>query len=607
MKLLLTCILKDDSELPMATRMLDSFMPFFDGLAVCINGTTGRTEGLKALIKKHGGQFVRATPDTNPELYHNGKFAHFAEARNLSFKLASEMQKEGKYDYWSWADVDDVIVNGEELKVCAEKSAKLGADGVFFTYWYSVNVDAKGNVTSLNIDHLRERLLRPNVFKWVSRLHEVAVPIDGNYEPKWANWDLSEKEGRFCRWIHLTNTERAEEALKRNITLLELQREDELKQGKDDPRTIFYIAKTLYDLKRPEDYAKIEDLLKQYLQKSGWAEERSFACEYLGNLYCLQGRHRDARDAYFEASKQFGNRHMQYLLIAREYYELDLLDEAKHWLSVAMKMPPPTTRTTIGNPLEVQVMAASISYNLAIREQNLDEAIKWLEIRQTLMGVPDDGMLKTLKDARLLNDAANWVFSYARWLKDNGHLDRLPSLLASLPLELGREAFAYHLANEITPPRIWADNEIAYFASFGSPHFEQWSGKSLSKGIGGSETAVIELARRWVRKGYKVTVYCDPREDEGEIDGVTYKPYYTINWKDKFNILILWRHPYFLDRVESAKKIFLDMHDVCSQLDFTPERMAKVDKVFFKSNYHRKMIPQLPDEKAAVIGNGIDI
>lgn len=605
MKLLLTCIFKDDTEIEMAERMLASFMPYFNGLAVGITGTSTKTEKLKELVKKYKGQLVRTTPETHPEIYHDGEFANFAQARNEVFKLASEMQKETPYDFWAWADVDDVLVSGEEIKLVAQNAKKQDADGVFFTYWYSVNVNDKGQITSVNIDHLRERLLKPNIFKWVSRLHEVAVPIDGNYQPKYLNYDLNEKEGRKCLWIHLTNDTRVLQALERNIKLLELQRADELAKGQDDPRTTFYLAKTYYDLRKPEYFPRIEELIKDYLQKSGWAEERSFACEYLGNLYCLQGKHREALSAYFEASKQFGNRHMQYILIAREYYELGLMDEAKFWIDVAMKMEPPKTRTTIGNPLEIKVMAASIQYNLAIKENRLDDAIKWLEIRQNLMNMPDDGMLETLKEARLLNDAANWVFQYAKWLKEHNHLDRLPSLLASLPLELGREAFAYHIANEVVEPRVWGDKEIAYFASFGGEHFEQWSGKSLAKGIGGSETAVIRLAEEWAKKGYKVTVYCDPREDEGEINGVIYKPYYTINWKDTFNILILWRHPYFLDRVTKAKKIYLDMHDVCSQLDFTQERMDKLDKVFFKSKYHRNMIPKLPDSKAIVISNGI--
>lgn len=598
-------IVKDDSEKEMFERCLLSFMPYFQGLAVGITGTSGKTQELKKLVEKFDGKYVRTTPETHPNIYHEGKFAHFAEARNEVFRLADELNKTEKYDFYSWADVDDVLIHGEELDKCAERAKELSLDSVFFTYWYSVLLDEKGAIKNVAIEHLRERLLKPGVFKWTSRLHEVAVPLDDKYEPKHSLYDLNPQEDRHTVWAHLTNEGRVMDAMRRNITLLELQRADEIARGQNDPRTIFYLAKTHYDMRTPEDYAISEKLIHEYLGLSGWAEERSFAWEYLGNIKCIQGKHNEAKDCYFEASKQFGNRHMQYLLIAREYAELNLMEESDFWLDVALKMDEPKTRTTIGNPTDIKFLAASLKYNQAIRQSKLEDAIYWYKVRLGVMGEPDDEALKMLKEAKELNDNAKNVFNYARWLKDTGHTNKIPALLESLPLELGREAFVHFIANEVNEPRTWADNEIAYYASMGGEHFEQWSGKSLARGIGGSETAVVRLAEEWVKKGYKVTVYGDPRDDEGEINGVIYKPYYQINWKDKFNILILWRHPYFLDRVESASQLFVDLHDVASQLDWTDERMKKVDKVFFKSKYHRAMVPKLPEEKARVISNGI--
>jgi len=154
-------------------------------------------------------------------------------------------------------------------------------------------------------------------------------------------------------------------------------------------------------------------------------------------------------------------------------------------------------------------------------------------------------------------------------------------------------------------PRIWGENEICYFASWGSPHFEQWSPKSLGKGMAGAEVAVIGLARQFAKDGYKVTVFCDPGKDAGEYEGVLYMPYNTVNWSDTFNILILWRAPYFPDRHIKAKHLYVDFHDVVSQANWTDSGMSKVEKFFFKSKDHRSMLPDLPDEKAIVIGNGI--
>jgi hypothetical protein len=178
-------------------------------------------------------------------------------------------------------------------------------------------------------------------------------------------------------------------------------------------------------------------------------------------------------------------------------------------------------------------------------------------------------------------------------------------LLQSLPPEPSREPPAAMIANEDSEPKVWGDDTIVYYASWGTEHFEQWSGKSLSRGIGGSETAVIRLAEEWVKKGWKVTVFCDPREEAGLINGVEYRPWYEINWKDTFNTLILWRSAHLLDRDIKAGRLFMDLHDLAYQHEYTPERMFKLTKVFFKSKYQRATLPDLPDDKAVIISNGI--
>jgi hypothetical protein len=163
----------------------------------------------------------------------------------------------------------------------------------------------------------------------------------------------------------------------------------------------------------------------------------------------------------------------------------------------------------------------------------------------------------------------------------------------------------YQIANEVMEPRKWGEKTIVYYASFGGKFFEEWNAESLKSGIGGSETAVIQLAKRWQKLGYEVTVFCDCGDKQGIYEGVIYRPYWEINWNDTFDTLILWRSPHLLDLDIHAKKIFMDLHDVASNLDFTPERVKKLTKVFFKSQYQRKMLPNVPDEKAVIISNGI--
>lgn len=606
-RIVLTAIFKDDSEYDLAERMLQSFMPHVQGLVVGITGVNAKTQRLERLIKRHKGKCIITTPQTHPNIYHEnaGKyfFANFAEARNVVF---AEADKLTGYDWYTWADVDDVLTSPQELQKVADEAKDKNFDAVFFTYWYSVRVKKDGTFgpDDVVIEHARERLLRPKMFKWVSRLHEVAVPKDENYKPLLTQYTYEPKEGREMVWAHITDEKRSLANMQRNIQILELQVRE---QDRKDPRTILYLAKTYYDM-RTKEYDDLALLLfDEYLNgkyPSGWAEERAGAWEYVANIFSRRGDHASSIKALHSSLAEYPNRHMTFLQLAKEYSELQNFEASDFWLNACLRMDKPETRTTISNPLEIKFMSASLKYNEAMRKQKLDDAIYWMKIRNQLSG-QDDGMLKVLEESKLMNEAAKWVFNYAKWLKDTGNKEKIQKLLESLPFDLGREPFANFIANEVNEPKIWPNNSIVYFASWGGEHFEGWSPKNMQHGIGGSETAVIELTKRWVKMGYDVTVFCDPRDNEGDYEGVHYRPWYEMNWKDTFNILILWRSPHLMDREIKARRLLMDLHDVASQLDWNELRVQKVDKIMVKSNFHRKMLPKVPDEKIQVISNGI--
>lgn len=602
MKILLTAIFKDDTEIEMAERMLSSFMPQVDGLCAAITGT-GEHKLLEKLLTEYKATYVVTAPESHPQIYHEGKFANFAAARNVTFDLAD---KQEGYDWYLWADVDDILTTQNELRAVAKEALKMKMDTVFFTYWYSIALDENNefNESSVIIDHLRERLLRPKVFKWVSRLHEVAVPKDDAYKPTHTLYEFDRKKGQTLAWAHLTTQDRQLDTGERNAMILKLQIEDE--KGKD-PRTLFYLAKTYFDMNDPKKHPEIHELIDKYLVMSGWSEERANALEYKADTYIKDEKYQDAVDCMLKALDQYPNHISVVLKLSKTYSMMNEHEKAKHWLNVALRMDAPKTRTTIGNPASIKYLAAILKYNECIREQKLKDAIYWLKVKNSIVKSEDDGMIKTLEEAVLMNDMAINVFNYAKWLKMIGRAEKIRPLLESLPPELGREPFAAHIANEINEPKTWPDKSIVYCASWGADHFEGWSPKNMETGIGGSETAIIELSKRWAKAGYDVTVYGDPREDAGDYEGVHFRPYYEINWKDTFDTIIIWRLPQLLDQDIKAKRILYDAHDVESQVNWTDGRMAKVSKAFFKSNYHRSMVPKMPDSKAVVVSNGINL
>jgi glycosyltransferase involved in cell wall biosynthesis len=135
--------------------------------------------------------------------------------------------------------------------------------------------------------------------------------------------------------------------------------------------------------------------------------------------------------------------------------------------------------------------------------------------------------------------------------------------------------------------------------------FEEWSPKSESKGIGGSEEAVINLSRELVKLGNEVTVFNRCGDDEGTYDGVKYENYEY--FKGECDVLIYWRQPHYVyqnkDKVK-AKQTYLWLHDTVPQDDILPIKHF-VDGIFVLSGFHASLYPALKD-KLIRTSNGIN-
>lgn len=596
-KVALTYIIKDDSQKETFEKSLKSFAPYFDKIYVAVTGPSGKHNQIHKLVKKYGGHSISTSPETHPEIYHQweeGKweFARFHEARKVSF----DMVPADKYDYISWADYDDILIGGEEIKGLLQQAKEKDLDAIYCTYWYSNLFDEKGNVAKTVIMHERERFIRPNTFLWKSHLHEVLIPTKQN--PKLSPYSQNKEEGRNLVWVHTAKLEDSFSSLQRNIRILELQAKEE---NYKDPRTLFYLAKTYYDM-GPYHFSKAQAYLHKYIPISGWDEEIGNAYEYEGMILSRWGKIPEAIKAYKESIKFYPHNHTSYLKLAELLIMQNNLPLAKWYLSIFEMLGPVTSKATISSPLEVELLYCSVKWQEAHKEGKLDECLKWAEKRHELVkdNLLEDTIL--MKETELLAQAflnlATFYIKNKRWVE-------AMTMLAMTPPAFEGEEFVKRLVNQI-PGHLHDDKSIVYFASFYGPHFEKWNGDNLKVGIGGSESAVIYLAEEWAKIGYNVVVYCDTPEDV-KINGVWYRKYWRINWNDDFNILITWRTPAFLDFNIKARKHFVDLHDIATASDWFESRINKVDKVFFKSKWHSEQIPQLPKEKRVVISNGITL
>ena len=599
-KLALTYIVKDNSEYDIFKQSLESFTPYVDGLFVVVNGLSGEHDKIHALVKKYKGTSISINPQTHPTPYHKNEdgtyeFVNFSAVRDISFDLVPE-----EYDYITWADTDDLLQGGTEIRNLVNNCHQLNIDIVFCTYYYSCIFDEKGKVKEPVIFHERERIIRNKKFKWHSWLHEVCIPIEGGMEKMKAIKHSYEPENnQNLLWIHTANYEKSTKALERNIRILELQAKHENYQ---DPRTIFYIAKTYFDVGTNEKLIEADKYLDRYIPLSGWDEEISNAYHYKGLIRQRLGKDKEAIPFFKQAIHIYPQNHIDYLRLADAYFKCKDYENGKFYLDQASHLPEMKSKSTIGTPFEAKILFLSLSYNYAEHKGDIKAMEHYAKLRHEYV---KDGLLAFVTESKELNKVAEGIYNYAVYLKKHfPNSDAIHALLKSIVTPFLNERFVQNIANSILPYE-WKDNEICYYASFGVRHFEEWTPDNLKKGIGGSESAVIYLSREWVKLGYKVVVYCDCGNNAGIYDGVEYRHYNTINWRDMFSTLILWRSPHLIDLPIVSKRLYYDAHDIEDMLNWTKEKVDRIDKVFFKSKWHRTNLPQIPNDKCVVISNGV--
>jgi len=147
--------------------------------------------------------------------------------------------------------------------------------------------------------------------------------------------------------------------------------------------------------------------------------------------------------------------------------------------------------------------------------------------------------------------------------------------------------------------------------------WESWGPSSLETGIGGSETAVIQMAKFLVRLGHDVRVIGDHFGHEGLHEGATW-----IHFEkalDDISLLecdvLISSRDKRIPRVTSkllkgaVKKTILWVHDIHCGDDWELD-LKKFDKFFCLSNYSKKAFcsyyPYVKPENVVVTRNGLD-
>lgn len=138
---------------------------------------------------------------------------------------------------------------------------------------------------------------------------------------------------------------------------------------------------------------------------------------------------------------------------------------------------------------------------------------------------------------------------------------------------------------------------------------EAWGPPKLDEtGLGGSETAVVEIARRFAKDGWRVDVYGSPGKYEGEHDDVGYWEAGRLGPGGSADVLVSWRQP-ALRLPLDARASVLWCHDWAGGDAWAPH-LAHWDRVLGVSATHRDFLAgayALPAHRAGYVPNGVDL
>jgi len=602
-KIMLSMIVKDSEPLDMLARCLYSVAPYVEGLNFTITHKSVKPSQ-KAKALRRDLSVLCATKGYSEPQISNFQWVHdFSAARNYNF---GQIPKD--YYWILWLDVDDVLRGGKKLREVADKMSSIEPEikAVFFNYVYRADFDKDMQIRNILIEHLRERLVRNDgSYKWIAPIHETLI------EQRQTN----KTDTGLLDVLHISTEERGAKAIGRNIDILERQLKS---QGeRQDPRTLYYLAKSYFDLHTPEKHDLAEKMIGQYLHgsdtntPSGWEEERAQAWEYLSEIHRERGHINKAIKATANAMIEHPQFPQFYIDMALNYCFKHDWAKAGHWVKLSQKIAYPKT-TLVLNPRDMQARVCEVLFNIGVNTNNLDEA--WAAMVKLKEIFPDeksvDERYQALTRVREDNKVAQNVVMLAKHLEKYGQADKLMFLTKSIPSEIENEQVFVQLRQRIMPPRKWNDDEIALVCG---PGFEKWSPKNLDTGIGGSEEAVILVSKELAKLGWKVTVYADPQDDAGEYEGVKYVTHYEFNPNDTFNVLIGWRQVGFFDKKWNAKKSCLWLHDVQNAVEYTKERVDNIDKIFVLSEAHKKTLlndqnrEYLTDDKFVLTKNGVTL
>jgi tetratricopeptide (TPR) repeat protein len=501
----------------------------------------------------------------------------FSAARNFNLEQVDT-------DFWLWLDDDDDIVGADRLKELVSLMDTNSVDVLQLKYDYAQNTQGEGVS-----DHWRERIMRTSYEgHWDAPVHET-------FQGPPARWEQS----TLVVVKHNKTPDEAVASMERNQKILQTHFE---KTG--DPRDAYYLG---MDGLAHQKYKEAIEWFLKHIDTSGSEEDIYRSWCRIGDCLLLTGEYDKALIAIDSALRIRPAFPDAYYILVLIYGFQEKYENAIEWLNVAMTKKIPETLHMVDPTLyryrgiamgaqcclfSGKVKEAFILYQHVTKEnpnffKELSEkdGIDW-----------DTAFMDAYSDLKAL-DSAKYLLYYAA-----GNEGKPEKVFESLPERIFSDIRLAPERSKFIKPKKWPAKSIAIYTGRSS---EPWGPDTLDKGMGGSEEAVVYLSRELAKLGWQVTVFNE--RDEDLVDqGVTYKPWTTINPLDEFDVFVAWRLA-GLTRDIKARVKAVDLHDTpIGHAQITNTDIKNTDKFFFKSKFQLDFSSNKPPKDAVVIvGNGI--
>lgn len=537
----------------------------FDGIFITI---TGKNQKCEEVAKKYGAHIS----------YYDWDYS-FAKARNFNFSQVGQ-----EYGYIMWVDSDDTVEKPELIRPVIQKADDEKVDAIALKYKY--DFDEYGNCI---VEHLKIRIVKNDgCTTWMGELHEDFQDNRG----------LNTLLNKDINIIHLTDSKRVAFATARNIHVAELA----VRTSPKDPHTYWNLANTYLIAGRHKEAIPI---YLQFLDISDSDEERFISWHRLASIYAKLGDSARGIGCSLEALSLRPWYPDPYLQLAELYFEAGKPRHAQEMAEMSLTKKIPEMEAIVWNPLDYKYNPHALLIKIYLMLNKPKDALKSLgkciKLRPKDKRLRD--LVKKLKPEIDKFNVADKIYKKALKAKNK---EEIMKLLDEVPEDMKYYPPIVSIKNRYVTKDESSGKDVAIMCSYTEQEWDPSVADTI--GVGGSEEAVIQLAKRWEKAGYNVTVFANTiRSQEYVFDNVKWKPYQAWNFRDKYDVTIAWRHPKLLDFDINSPKIYLDIHDVVRQSELTPTRMKKVTAVIFKSESQKNYYPSVPPEKAVVIPHGLDV